>query len=76
MPIIAIAPNDDLVNKLKNNLEEVKARGGKLFIIADQGFELQEDSVQKYYFRDHAGFLPQYHVIPLQLLAYHGQLER
>ena len=58
MPIIAIAPNDDLVNKLKNNLEEVKARGGKLFIIADQGFELQEDSCTKIItLGDHAGFL-------------------
>ena len=73
MPIIAIAPNDDLVNKLKNNLEEVKARGGKLFIIADQGFELQEDSCTKIItLGDHAGFLsPILHVIPLQLLAYH-----
>jgi len=73
MPIIAIAPNDDLVNKLKNNLEEVKARGGKLFIVADQGFELQEDSCTKIItLGDHAGFLsPILHVIPLQLLAYH-----
>ena len=60
-------------NKLKNNLEEVKARGGKLFIIADQGFELQEDSCTKIItLGDHAGFLsPILHVIPLQLLAYH-----
>ena len=73
MPIIAIAPNDDLVHKLKNNLEEVKARGGKLFIIADHGFELQEDTCTKIIsLGDHAGFLsPILHVIPLQLLAFH-----
>ncbi len=73
MPIITIAPNDDLVHKLKNNLEEVKARGGKLFIISDQGFELQEDNRTKIIsLGDHAGFLsPILHVIPLQLLAFH-----
>ena len=78
MPIIAVAPNDKLVNKLKNNLEEVKARGGKLFIIADHGLELVEDSCTKIVtLGDHAGYLsPILHTIPLQLLAYHVAISR
>ena len=78
MPIIAIAPNDKLVNKLKNNLEEVKARGGKLFIIADQGSGIEtSDDVKVITLGDHAGLLsPILHVVPLQLIAYHVACER
>ena len=78
MPIIAIAPNDRLVSKLKNNLEEVKARGGKLFIIADQGSGIEaSDNVKVITLGDHAGLLsPLLHVIPLQLIAYHVACER
>ena len=78
MPIIAIAPNDKLVNKLKNNLEEVKARGGKLFIIADQGSGIEtSENVKVITLGDHAGLLsPILHVIPLQLIAYNVACEK
>ena len=78
MPIVAVAPNDKLVDKLKNNLEEVKARGGKLFIIADQGSGIEEsNNVKVITLGDHAGLLsPILHVIPLQLLAYHVACEK
>ncbi len=78
MPIIAIAPNDKLVDKLKNNLEEVKARGGRLFIIADQGSGIKaSESVSVITLGDHAGLLsPILHVIPLQLIAYHVACDR
>ncbi len=78
MPIIAIAPNDKLVNKLKNNLEEVKARGGKLFIIADQGSGIEtSENVKVITLGDHAGLLsPILHVVPLQLIAYHVACEK
>ncbi len=73
MPIIAVAPNDKLISKLKNNLEEVSARKGKLFIIADQGLGFKETENMKIItLGDHAGHLsPILHVIPLQILAYH-----
>ena len=65
-------------NKLKNNLEEVRARGGKLFIIADQGSGIEtSDDVKVITLGDHAGLLsPILHVIPLQLIAYHVACER
>jgi glucosamine--fructose-6-phosphate aminotransferase (isomerizing) len=73
MPVIAIAPNDTLLEKLKSNLQEVKARGGALYVIADQGTLMQSgDGVEVIELADHAGiFSPILHTIPLQLLAYH-----
>jgi len=78
MPVVAIAPNDQLVEKLKNNLQEVRARGGELYIIADEGSGiLASDGVHVITLGDHAGALsPLLHVVPLQLLAYHVALAR
>ena len=78
MPVVAIAPNDQLVEKLKSNLQEVRARGGRLYIIADEGSGVTEsEGVQVMTLGDHAGPLsPILHVIPLQLLAYHVALAR
>ncbi len=78
MPVIAIAPNDQLVEKLKSNLQEVRARGGALYIIADKGSGIaSSDGIQVISLGDHAGQVsPILHVVPLQLLAYHVALAR
>jgi glucosamine--fructose-6-phosphate aminotransferase (isomerizing) len=78
MPVIAIAPNDALLEKLKSNLQEVKARGGELHVIADQDTRLTSgDGVHVIRMPDHAGLLsPILHTIPLQLLAYHAALQK
>jgi glucosamine--fructose-6-phosphate aminotransferase (isomerizing) len=78
MPVIAVAPNDQLVEKLKSNLQEVRARGGELYIIADKGSAITaSEGVNLISLGDHAGLLsPILHVIPLQLLAYHVALAR
>jgi glucosamine--fructose-6-phosphate aminotransferase (isomerizing) len=73
MPVAAIAPKDALFEKLKSNLQEVRARGGELFVFADQDARLTpSDGVRVITMPDHAGVLsPILHTIPLQLLAYH-----
>ncbi len=78
MPVVAIAPKDALIEKLKSNLQEVKARGGELHVIADQDTKLTDgDGLHVIRMPDHAGLLsPILHTIPLQLLAYHAALER
>ncbi len=78
MPVIAIAPNDALLEKLKSNLQEVRARGGELHVFADQDTKLTDgDGVFVIRMPDHAGVLsPILHTIPLQLLAYHAALNR
>ena len=78
MPVVAIAPNDALLEKLKSNLQEVKARGGQLYVIADQDTRLTSDDVLHIIrLPDHAGLLsPILHTLPLQLLAYHVALMR
>ena len=78
MPVVAVAPNDQLVEKLKSNLQEVRARGGVLYVVADKGSGLHAtEGVQVITLGDHAGLLsPILHVIPLQLLAYHVALAR
>ncbi|HEY9380143.1 MAG TPA: glutamine--fructose-6-phosphate transaminase (isomerizing) [Burkholderiales bacterium] len=78
MPVIAIAPNDALLEKLKSNLQEVRARGGELYVVADQGSQVsEEDGLHVITLTDHAGLLsPILHTIPLQLLAYHVALRR
>jgi glutamine---fructose-6-phosphate transaminase (isomerizing) len=78
MPVVAIAPNDQLVEKLKSNLQEVRARGGELYIIADAGSGITaSEGVHVITLGDHAGALsPLLHVVPLQLLAYHVALAR
>jgi glutamine---fructose-6-phosphate transaminase (isomerizing) len=78
MPVVAVAPNDKLLEKLKSNLQEVRARGGELYVFADLDSHIaQTEGVQVIKMTDHAGLLsPILHVIPLQLLAYHAALER
>ena len=78
MPVVAIAPKDALLEKLKSNLQEVRARGGELHILADQDTKITpEDGMHVIRMPDHAGMLsPILHTIPLQLLAYHAALER
>ena len=78
MPVVAVAPGDALLEKLKSNLQEVRARGGELFVFADHqsGFQPSE-GVNVIRLADHAGALsPILHVVPLQLLAYHTALAR
>jgi glucosamine--fructose-6-phosphate aminotransferase (isomerizing) len=78
MPVIAIAPNDALLEKLKSNLQEVRARGGELHVIADQDTKLTDgDGLHVIRMPDHAGLLsPILHTVPLQLLAYHAALDK
>jgi len=73
MPVVAVAPNNNLLEKLKSNLEEVKARGGKLYIFADEISEVESSNgmfvlnINNVY--DYMA--PILHTIPLQLLAYY-----
>ncbi len=78
MPVITVAPNDQLLEKLKSNLQEVRARGGELYVFADKGAHIQPGpGLHALELTAHAGPLsPILHVIPLQLLAYHVALLR
>jgi glutamine---fructose-6-phosphate transaminase (isomerizing) len=78
MPVVAIAPKDALLAKLKSNLQEVRARGGELHVLADQDTNITTESgMHVIRMPDHAGMLsPILHTIPLQLLAYHTALAR
>jgi glucosamine--fructose-6-phosphate aminotransferase (isomerizing) len=78
MPVVAVAPSDALLEKLKSNLQEVRARGGELYVFADQETRMEEsEAVHVIRLTDHAGLLsPILHVVPLQLLAYHAALAR
>ena len=78
MPVITVAPNDQLLEKLKSNLQEVRARGGELYVFADKGTHIRQGpGLHALELTDHAGPLsPILHVIPLQLLAYHVALLR
>ena len=78
MPVVAIAPADALFEKLKSNLQEVRARGGELHVFADADARLADsEGVQIIRMPDHAGMLsPILHSVPLQLLAYHAALAR
>ena len=78
MPVVAVAPNDSLLEKLKSNLQEVRARGGELYVFADADSAISEsDGVHVIRLPEHYGILsPLLHVVPLQLLAYHVALVR
>ncbi len=78
MPVVAIAPNDALLEKLKSNLQEVRARGGELYVVADIDSRLQAaEGLHVIRLPEHAGMLsPIVHVVPLQLLAYHAAVIR
>jgi glucosamine--fructose-6-phosphate aminotransferase (isomerizing) len=73
MPVIAVAPNDDLLEKLRSNLQEVKARGGELFVFADNDSAfISEPGVTVLHVPNIDPILaPIAYVVPLQLLAYH-----
>ncbi len=73
MPVVTVAPNDALLEKLKSNLQEVRARGGELFVFADADSQIEsEPGVHVIRMPEHYGALsPILHVVPLQLLAYH-----
>lgn len=76
MPVIAIAPNDALIEKLKSNLQEVSARGGELYVLADADSQIHSsEGVNVIRMIEHTGHLsPILHTLPLQLLAYHAAL--
>jgi glucosamine--fructose-6-phosphate aminotransferase (isomerizing) len=78
MPVISVAPNDVLLEKLKSNLHEVRARGGELYVFADADTHIrEEDGVHIMQMPEHAGYLsPILHTIPLQLLAYYVALQK
>jgi glucosamine--fructose-6-phosphate aminotransferase (isomerizing) len=79
MPVVAIAPNDALLDKLKSNLQEVRARGGELYVVADLDSKLTAGDAGLHVIRvsEYAGLLsPVVHVVPLQLLAYHAAVIR
>ena len=78
MPVVAIAPNDALLEKLESNLHEVRARGGQLFVFADADTRIESgDGVRVIRMPEHYGALsPILHVVPLQLLAYHTAVAR
>ncbi|MFA5824445.1 MAG: glutamine--fructose-6-phosphate transaminase (isomerizing) [Gallionellaceae bacterium] len=78
MPVIAVAPNDTLLEKLKSNLQEVRARGGELYVFADAETRIHSsEGVHVMQMPEHAGFLsPILHTIPLQLLAYYVALQK
>ena len=78
MPVVAIAPNDALLEKLKSNLAEVRARGGELYVVADLDSHLAAaEGLHLIRLPEHAGPLsPIVHVVPLQLLAYHTAVIR
>jgi glucosamine--fructose-6-phosphate aminotransferase (isomerizing) len=76
MPVVFIAPNDALLEKVKANMQEVRARGGELFVFADlDSHFVESDGVHVIRTPRHAGVLsPIVHAIPVQLLAYHTAL--
>ena len=78
MPVVTIAPNDALLEKLKSNMQEVRARGGQLYVFADADTRIAPgDGIHVIRLPEHYGALsPILHVVPLQLLAYHTALAR
>lgn len=78
MPVVTIAPNDELLEKLKSNMQEVRARGGELYVFAD-GDSVIEDTEGMHVIRlaeNYGDLSPILHIVPLQLLAYHTALAR
>lgn len=78
MPVVAIAPNDVLLEKLKSNLQEVRARGGELYVFADPETHIHEaEGLYVIRMPEHMGYLsPIVHTVPLQLLAYHAAVHK
>ncbi|MGC4079300.1 MAG: glutamine--fructose-6-phosphate transaminase (isomerizing) [Rubrivivax sp.] len=78
MPVVTVAPNDALLEKLKSNMQEVRARAGQLYVFADADSHIASDTgVHVIRMPEHYGRLsPILHVVPLQLLAYHAACAR
>jgi glucosamine--fructose-6-phosphate aminotransferase (isomerizing) len=78
MPVVVVAPNDALLEKLKSNMHEVRARGGVLYVLADADSQISNsEGVHVIRMPEHYGALsPLLHVLPLQLLAYHTACAR
>ena len=78
MPVVTVAPNDALIEKLKSNMQEVRARGGQLYVFADADSRIaSSEGIHVIRLPEHYGLLsPILHVVPLQLLAYHTALAR
>ncbi len=78
MPVVTVAPNDALLEKLKSNLQEVRARGGVLYVLADADSHIESGpGIHVIRMPEHYGALsPLLHVVPLQLLAYHTAVAR
>ena len=78
MPVVTIAPNDALLEKLKSNMQEVRARGGQLYVFADADSHIASgEGLHVIRMPEHYGPLsPILHVVPLQMLAYHTALSR
>ncbi|RMG55785.1 MAG: glutamine--fructose-6-phosphate transaminase (isomerizing) [Gammaproteobacteria bacterium] len=75
MPVIAVAPDDALLEKLKSNLQEVRARGGELYVYAEEGASMDEEEEGLHLIRvppAPASVAPIVYTVPLQLLAYHA----
>jgi glutamine---fructose-6-phosphate transaminase (isomerizing) len=78
MPVVTVAPNDTLLEKLKSNMHEVRARGGMLYVLADADTHIERaEGINVIRMPEHYGALsPLLHVVPLQLLAYHTAVAR
>ena len=79
MPVITIAPNDQLIGKLKSNMQEVRARGGELYVIADGDVSIEESTfvhIIKLPGGHNAALSPILHTVPLQMLSYHVALQK
>ncbi len=78
MPVVTVAPNDALLEKLKSNMQEVRARGGQLYVFADAGSHIEPaEGLHVIRLPEHYGKLsPILHTLPLQLLAYHTAVAR
>jgi glucosamine--fructose-6-phosphate aminotransferase (isomerizing) len=78
MPVVVIAPNDKLLEKVKSNIQEVRARGGEMYVFTDEDSSFKpSEGVHVIRAPRHIGLLsPVMHAIPVQLLAYHAALAR
>jgi glucosamine--fructose-6-phosphate aminotransferase (isomerizing) len=79
MPVITIAPNDQLIEKLKSNMQEVRARGGELYVFADGDVHIEESAfvhVIRLPGGSNGALSPILHTVPLQMLSYHAALQK
>ena len=76
MPVVVVAPTNDLLEKLKSNIEEVRARGGLLYVFADEKAGFESDDTMKVIQMPHVDDIiaPIYYTVPMQLLSYHVAL--